>query len=101
MEVACGRIVVPHARRRAVTHSQYALPCASGDVSAPIIAQSGIKATASLSTNAQVRIRVVRPFPPNSLVLAVHRPILKVQAIACFVFFADLYVYYCKKNLAV
>ena len=58
MEVAFGRIVVPRARRRAVTHSQYALPYASGDVSAPRIAQSGIKATASLSTNAQVRIGI-------------------------------------------
>ena len=56
MEVACGWSVVRRARRRAVSQGLCHVLCsASGDVSVPQIVQSGITATASPSTNAQVR----------------------------------------------
>ena len=75
MEVACGWSVVRRARRRAVSQGRCHVLCsASGDVSVPRIVQSGITATASPSTNAQVCTvtvafvrQVVWLFPQNSV----------------------------------
>jgi len=82
--------VVPIARRRAVRHQGlcHVRESAWWDVSAPRIAQSGIRGTASLATNAQVRIDsngctlgglYGRSFSldPSFALTIVHRPTLK------------------------